>query len=404
MPEPRSCVRPAVPESARHVVTWQGPLERTPCEDEERQIPGGPPVRRRPGPDVHPFARAPKSDARRVPRWIFFFPQEPTAPEAFVTDPTVPARPTDSVAPTRARRTLAALAPALLFALLLALLAPVGSALATDYPLTVRDDLGRSVTLDAAPQRIVTMIPSHTETVCALGACDLLVGVDQFSNHPAEVADLPRLGNAFTPDLEALAALEPDLVLVDEDSGVAEALDRLGIPTWAGTGQSLGEVLRGIETTGRLLDRETEAALLVGRLEGRIGALRERVEDLAAPRVYYELDATPYSVGPQSYIGELIAVAGGANIVPSDLGAFPQLDPEFVVAADPQLVVLADAPFGESRETLAARPGWSGIRALQREGGVAPLTQEQVDIVNRPGPRIDEAVALLARIFHPGSF
>lgn len=287
---------------------------------------------------------------------------------------------------------------AALFAALL-----LGGARATEYPLTVIDDLGREVTLTAEPQRLIAMVPSHTELVCALGACERLVAVDDFSNHPEAVNDLPHLGSAFTPDLEALVALEPDLVLVDEYSEMAAALSELGIVVYAGTPQSLDEIFDSYEIVGALLNREAEAALLADRVRGTIDAVAARTAGIEPVRVYFEIDATPYSVGPNSFIGLLLARAGGISIVPADLGDFPQIDPEFVVAADPEMIVLADAPFGESLATLRERPGWSALGAIEK-GAVAELSQAQVDLLNRAGPRVGEAVQFLAQLLHPDLF
>ena len=272
---------------------------------------------------------------------------------------------------------------------------------ATTYPLTVTDDLGREVTLGAEPMRIITMIPSHTETVCALGACERLVGHDEFSNYPTEVEGLPVLGSAFSPNVEEIVALEPDLVLVDESSEIAQTLENLGLTVYAGTAQTYEEVFDFFEVIGQLINQETEAALLSGQIRGTVDTIGALTADLEAPSVFYELDATPYSVGPDSFIGLIMQKAGGQTIVEAGMGDFPQIDPEFIVAADPDVIILADAAFGESAETLAARPGWDNLSALQ-SGRVIPLTPEQVDIVNRPGPRIAEAVELLAKLFHPG--
>lgn len=277
------------------------------------------------------------------------------------------------------------------------------TAFATEYPLTVTDDLGREVTLQAAPLRVVSMIPSHTETVCAIAGCDVLVGVDQFSNFPAEVGGLPQLGSGFSPNIEAIVALEPDLVLVDEYSGLADALAPLGLTVYAGTPQTLSETYELFETLGAMLDSENEAAVLVGSVQGKIRGVAARVADAQEPSVYYELDATPYSVGPESFIGQLIDAAGGNNIVPAELGDFPQLDPEFVIQADPEVIVLADAPYGESIETLQERPGWSSVDAVQ-SGRVLELGQAEVDALSRPGPRLGDAVLFLARWLHPGRF
>lgn len=284
--------------------------------------------------------------------------------------------------------------------LVLALAALAG---ATAYPVTVVDDLGREVVLREAPRRVVAMMPSHTETVCALGACDRLVGVDRYSDHPAETAGLPRLGDGFSPNVEGIVALEPDLVLVDQFSGLAATLEGLGLTVYAGTPQGYDEVFEFFERLGLMLDREDRAALLAGRVRGAVDAISALTASRDAPRVFVEIDATPYSAGPGSYLGELVARAGGANIVEAGMGDYPQLDPEFVVAADPQVVLLTDAPFGESAATLAARPGWAGIAAL-RDGRVVELSQAQVDALNRPGPRIAEAVRMLAEFLHPDLF
>ena len=271
------------------------------------------------------------------------------------------------------------------------------------WPVTVIDELGREVTLSEAPQRIVSLVPSHTETVCALGGCERLVGRDTWSDFPRAVVALPDLGSAFAPDLEAIVALRPDLVLVDEYSGAAEALAPLGLTVYAGTPQRLDELFETVDRLGRLLGAPTEAALLTGRLQGELDGVAAVVAGRAGPSVFYEVDPSPYSVGPESFIGTLIALAGGRNVVPSGLGDFPLIDPEFVVAADPQVIVLADAPYGIDTTAVAARPGWATIAAV-RDGRVVELTQGQSDVLSRAGPRVGEALLLLARILHPEAF
>jgi iron complex transport system substrate-binding protein len=335
-----------------------------------------------------------------------------SAPQAAPVADTPPGWSSRSTAPAVASgpgsvRRLRALASAALLLVACAALLPAASAAAPAEGAapdgSVVDDLGRAVLLERPARRVVSMAPSHTEAVCALERCHLLVGRDAASNHPEQVLALPDLGSAFAPDLERLVALEPDLVLVDEYSGLAEALAPLGIPVYAGTPQRLEEIFVLFERLGRLLDAEREAVALGDRVRGDIDAIAARVAGLPAPRVYYEIDATPYSVGPDGFIGTLIALAGGANIVPADLGEFPLLDPEFVVAGDPEVIVLANAPYGESLATVRARPGWSGLSAVVT-GRVAELDAEEGDLLSRAGPRVGEAVALLARLFHPGAF
>ncbi len=279
----------------------------------------------------------------------------------------------------------------------------LSAALAADYPVTVVDDLGREITLSAAPERIVSMAPSHTEATCALAACDLLVGVDTWSNWPASVSQLPRLGDAFAPDMESLVALQPDLVLVDEYSGMHEPLTELGMTVYAGTPQTLAETFEYFELLGRMLDRETEATNLVGRLQGELDGVAAILEGVEGPTVFLELDPTPYSAGPNSYMGELLTLAGGVNVLDESLGDFPQVDPEYVVAADPDVILLTDAPFGVTAADVAARPGWSNLSAV-RHGRVVELDTVLVDMLSRAGPRLGQAVVELARILHPALF
>ncbi len=311
---------------------------------------------------------------------------QPSAPPA-------PAR----LAPARfVRQALASLA---LASLALALL---GLAFAA-WPVSVVDDLGREVWLDAPPERIVSLVPSHTETVCALGACERLVGRDTHSNHPATVLLLPTLGSAFAPDLEALVALQPDLVLVDEYSGAADAVAALGIPVFAGTPQRVDEVFGMVFRLGQLLGASDEAAALVEGLHGELATVALAVAGRERPSVFYEIDPSPYSVGPDGFIGTLIGLAGGENIVPRELGDFPLVDPEFVVAADPEVIILADAPYGIDLAAVQARPGWAGIAAV-RSGRVIELDEAESDVLSRAGPRLGEALRVLALIFHPEAF
>ncbi len=281
-------------------------------------------------------------------------------------------------------------------------------AFATRYPLSVSDELGREVTLLQEPQRVVSMIPSHTETLCALNACDKLVGTDGYSDYPSEVEGLPKLGGGLTgveggPDLEAIVALEPDLVLVSEFGELASQLEGAGLTVYAGSPQTLEDTYAFFAVLGELVDREAEAALLTGRVRGEIAAVERLTAGLEPVSVYYELDPTPYSVGPASFIGVLLEKAGARTIVEASLGDFPQLDPEVVVAADPEVVILADAPFGESAETLAARAGWAGLQALQT-GRVYELSEAESNFTGRAGPRVAEVVRLFARLLHPELF
>lgn len=267
---------------------------------------------------------------------------------------------------------------------------------------TVVDDLGREVALAAPPTAVVSLLPSHSETLCAIGACDLIVGTDRHTN-VAELGDLPRLGDPYAPDVEAIVALEPDLVLVDEYSGLHQTLEDLGLTVYAGSPQTVEETYVYFETIGTLLGHEAEAEELVARLQAEVAEVTAALEGAERPTVFIEIDPTPFTAGPGSYIHELLIAAGGENVVPESLGQFPQVDPEFVVAADPQVILLLDAPFGVTGADVRARPGWDGIAAVKNDA-VIELTDHSTDALSRAGPRLAEAVRILAGLLHPDLF
>lgn len=264
---------------------------------------------------------------------------------------------------------------------------------------SVVDDLGRDVVVPTAPKRIVSMMPSHAETVCALGACHLLVGVDDFTILPPEAGDVPTLGSAYDGNVEAIVALAPDLVLVDEYSGLAEALAALDIPVYAGTPQRLEEIADVILEIGTLLRASETAAGVVAQIEAGLDAITMPAPGADAPVVFLELDATPYSAGPASFLGQLLTLAGARNVVPADTVDFPLVEVESILAADPDVILLLDAPYGVTAAAVADRPGWSGIQAV-RTGAVVEVDAADVDLLSRAGPRVVEALARLVDLVH----
>jgi iron complex transport system substrate-binding protein len=264
---------------------------------------------------------------------------------------------------------------------------------------TVVDALGRTVSVASTPTRVVAMMASHTETVCALGACHLLVGVDDFTTFPREADGLPRLGSPYDGNLEAIVALEPDLVLVDAYSGLAEALANVGIPTYAGTPESLSEIDEVVIAIGILMGREEEAAHLVSEIARGLGAHRRAPPGPDDVTAFLELDASPYSAGPSSYLGELLTLAGANNVVPKGEVAFPLVEVESILAADPDVILLLDAPYGVTAADVARRPGWANVSAVRR-GRVVALSSAEVDLMSRAGPRVVEALALLVELVH----
>ncbi len=286
---------------------------------------------------------------------------------------------------------------------LLALLAILlGLALATSYPLVTKDDLGRSVTIPAEPARIVVMLPSATETLCAIDACDKIVATDDYSNWPPEAAKKPKAGGLYNPNVELIASFEPDLVISSKYGKLTEALTKLGITVYAVNTQTYDDIFSTARKLGLLVNREAQAEALVARINQQVYALETAAAKAGdRPSVYYEIDATPYTVGPNSFIGTLIDKARGRNIIPAKLGLFPKISPELVVEKNPQVIILGDAPYGVTAAKIAARPGWSGIRAV-KEGRVCELSKAQTDVVHRPGPRVAEGLEVLINCIHPG--
>ena len=286
---------------------------------------------------------------------------------------------------------LQALLPGRLRPMLLALLLALG-------PLTVRsqtvvlDDRGRSVTLASAPLRIVSLLPSLTETVCALQACARLVGVDRHSDWPASVRGLPRLGGLEDTQIERIVALKPDLVLAAVSSRAVDRLESLGLPVLALEPQSLADTRRMVQRVALALGALGEGERLLAHIDTRIAAAAQRVPPAWRGRtLYVEVAALPYAAGEASFIGELLALLKLGNVVPAALGPFPQLNPEFVIRAQPD-VVLASA---RELADMPARPGWSTLKALQmkRTCGLAPAAW---DSLVRPGPRLGEAAEAIA--------
>ncbi len=254
------------------------------------------------------------------------------------------------------------------------------------------DDRGVSVSLAQSPQRIVSLLPSLTETVCALGQCQRLVGVDRYSNYPDSVRHLPQVGGGLDPSIEAIVAQKPDLVLMAVSTPVAERLQSLGIKVIALEPKNHADVRRVLEQLGQLMELPDASRVWRDIDAGVSAAFQSLPRKAKRTRVYFEVNSAPYAASEASFIGETLKRLGVDNIVPASLGPFPKLNPEFVVRANPDLIMVGDHDF----TGLQGRPGWSGIRAI-RERRVCVFTPEQSDVVVRPGPRMAEAARIMAQ-------
>ncbi|MBM3128339.1 MAG: cobalamin-binding protein [Chloroflexi bacterium] len=269
---------------------------------------------------------------------------------------------------------------------------------------TFTDDAGRVVALKGAPQRIVSLAPSNTEVLYALGLGARVVGVTQYCNYPPEAQEKPKVGGFSKIDLEKVVGLNPDLVLATNlhNKTVVPELEKRGLVIAVVEPKNVNDVLAKITFIGKLTGASENAAKLTAQLRSRIDAVTTKVATVKdKPRVFYEIDKSLYTPGPGSYIDDLLTKAGGVNIAADAKGSYAQLSPEAILAKDPQVILLGDMLFGESPESVRARPGWTNITAV-KTGRIVPIPNE--DVIARPGPRVVEGLEMIARALHPDLF
>jgi iron complex transport system substrate-binding protein len=263
------------------------------------------------------------------------------------------------------------------------------------HALQILDDRGITVSFAQPPQRIVSLLPSLTESICALDQCQRLVGVDRYSNYPAAVRQLPVLGGGLDPNIEGIVALKPDVVVLATSSRGGLRLESLGIQVVALEPKSHADVQRVLHKLGLLLAVPDEAgAARVWRIiDASVSAAAQSLSPKArSARVYFEVNRGPYAAGESSFIGETLARLGVRNVVPASLGPFPRLNPEFVVRANPDVIMIGN----RSMQAMVPYPGWSSMRAV-REQRICVFGTDEADVLVRPGPRMAEAARIMAR-------
>ncbi len=257
--------------------------------------------------------------------------------------------------------------------------------------ISIVDDRNTTVNLSAPAQRVVSMLPSLTESICSLGKCSVLVGVDRFSNWPKSVDALPRLGGIADANIEGIIRLKPDLVLVEKSSPLIARLQSLGISVASFDVQSMADVQRTLRQLDMVLG-SSESGAVWDRIQLEIAwANRALSPSQKTARVYFEVNSAPFAAGKTSFIGELLDRLGMQNIATEKMGAYPKINPEFVVQSKPDLIMST----GASPKQLAQRPGWKSIPAIQTNR-VCFFSAAQADVLVRPGPRMGEAADLIA--------
>jgi iron complex transport system substrate-binding protein len=278
-----------------------------------------------------------------------------------------------------------------------------------DFPLTIADDSGVSTTFAATPQRVISLNPGLTEITFALGHGDSLVGVDSYSDFPAEAQTIqPRLRAFPNPSVEAIVALQPDLVLtLAESDDVIAQLRAQGIPVVKMFPKDYDATVDAVRTLGRLYGSPDAGEAIATDMSTRRDAVVAAVAGAPRPRVYEELDASrpdmPVAAGPNGYYGQLIDLAGGTNIFADLPGDFGRVGAESIVQRDPEFIILTDSdlPFNpQSPDMVRARPGWGVMTAVQN-GAIYSVPGS---LYSTPGPRLAMGLEDLARILHPDRF
>ncbi len=262
----------------------------------------------------------------------------------------------------------------------------------TQAAIQVTDDRGKTITLNSPPQRLISLLPSLTESICALGKCSNLVGIDRFSNWPLSLQSLPKLGGISDSNLEGIVQLKPDLVLVDRSSPIIARLEGLNIPVMAFDIKTMADEDRALQKMGLALG-SNESDRVWKQIQAEITRANKQLDGSQKNvKVYFEINAAPYAAGRTSFIGELLAKLEVNNIIPDSLGAFPKINPEFVVQARPEIIMLSETRVADMKK----RPGWNSIPAIAKNH-ICAFSKEQSDILVRPGPRMGQAALILSQ-------
>jgi iron complex transport system substrate-binding protein len=279
----------------------------------------------------------------------------------------------------------------------------------TPEQLTFTDGLDRQVTLGKPAQKIISIAPSNTEILYALGAGSQVIGRDSFSDYPEEAKALPDVGGGWGElNTEQIVSLQPDLVLAAQINTAEQVktLEDLGLTVfYLANPKDFDGLYTNLQTVARLTGRQTEAETLIASLKKRVHTVQEKVAPLSNhPLVFYELDSTnpnaPYTSGPGTFIDLLINMAGAENLGSTLQAEWAQVSVEELIKRNPDMILLGDYVYGGIKpEDVAARPGWGAIKAV-KEGKILPFDD---NLVSRPGPRLVDGLEALVKALHPDS-
>lgn len=277
----------------------------------------------------------------------------------------------------------------------------IASPSAAAFPTSVTDFQGRSVAISKRPERIVSIGPSNTEFLFALGAGDRVVGDDDFSDEPAAAQAKEHVGGVKV-NLEKVVSLKPDLIVtVKFSDGTIEALSQSAAAVLVVDPQGAADVARSATLIGQAIG--ADGAKLASDIQKQLDGVKAKTDGAPKLKVFHEEDASDpakiYTVGPGSFIDDLIKIAGGVNVFATAKSPYPTVSGEEIIRADPDVIVLGDALYGTSIDSIAQRPGWSALSAVKNKRVYAGLS-----VFSRPGPRLGQAAEAYAKLVHPELF
>ncbi|MBU5437855.1 cobalamin-binding protein [Tissierella sp. MSJ-40] len=272
-----------------------------------------------------------------------------------------------------------------------------------NYPMEVEDDFGNKVTIEKAPEKIISLAPSHTEILFSLGLDAKIAGVTTYCDYPEEAKTKEIIGDYTAINLEKIIEIDPDLVLIygpgDEESN--NRLKEAGITILGFMPESIDQVIDTIKKIGEITEKTEEAKEITDKMIEKRDSIAEKVKDKDKVKVFYEIWHDPLmAAGPGSFMDELMTIAGGDNIAKDAEGQYPQFDIEQLIERNPEVYLTSKDSEEKTVESIKARPGYEDITAI-KEGNIYILDP---NIVSRPGPRIVEALELVAKAIHPELF
>ncbi len=284
----------------------------------------------------------------------------------------------------------------------------------TPAGVTITDTSGRQVTINGIPQRIISLAPSNTEILFALGLGPRVVAVDQFSDYPAQVKSLTNIGGSRGKfDLEKIVELKPDLVLGVQHNTPPEVIKKLeelklSVMVISVTDTNFESIYSDILLVGKATGQNDQAKRVTDSMKQKADGIKTKIAGAKTkPRVYWEVDASdvtkPYTVAKGSFISDLIALAGGVNIFQSIDKPYPQVSLEQILSANPDVIILADGAYGITPDSVTKRVGWQGINAV-KNNRLYPLDIDTGNMVSRPAPRVVDGLEAIAKLIQPELF